>query len=585
MHRVQTFETSNEHHVSTYRTDLHFSPPQSTSHFLTKPWTGNVVSDVDVDKWTVIEYSEKHPPFKLENGMESVLCEVQSTGDGKSPFLFQLSTGETQFAMINECFRAPLFRRHESTFDFLLHRRHDGIIDVIPISNMYLCGQIEPHIPVPVPDRKRVMRNQEALMVWGILTVMDDDDAKTMTEIRESVLSSYTLENCPSLNRKCNKWIRAIGQQTEDGRWTRKENLDPCFDSESIRLKLSPAQICAETSSLTAARRLRDLGITENPSLDQISKWLSKMKCLRAFKKKRIVELKLQMQRSNCSAADDLWEVFVDDILQLDQRIRIGEFVYTQLSRAPWNTTSTFLATQVECDHKGGLMRVDLGEDHEFTFVRDETMQSSPPAAKQDFRHVKKKDAIKLMVEVFDLPATEIDELEKSGKATVNRKLQELSTESVELFGIDNNPLAKLARNEKIVSPRSFLSKCNAIARRQRDKLTSSDIEGKGSNAVSPIVCQDEREKLLHSIAEDCSTTPQERNDLQDFVYALTTSPSSQPTEQQQPQEEQVVRRTVRETLPDGTERIVVQFLFGETEVKQAWKRQRQNQSKITVRK
>jgi hypothetical protein len=584
MHRVQKFETSNEHQVSVYRTDLHFSPPPQ-SHFLTQSWTGNVVFDVD-DKWIVIEYSEKHPPLILEKGMQSEFCHVQSTVNGKSPFLFQLSSGETQFAIVNECFRAPLFR-HETTFDFFLRpssssSSSSSIMDVIPISKIYLCGQTEPHIPVPVPDKKRVMRNQEALMVWGILTVMD---AKTMTEIRETVLSSYTLENCPSLIRKCNKWIRAIGQQTtEDGRWTRKENLDPCFDSENIRLKLSPAQICAETSSLTAARRLRDLGITENPSLDQISKWLSKMKCLRAFKKKRIVELKLQMQRSNCSA-DDLWEVFVGDILQLDQRIRIGEFVYTQLSRAPWNTTSTFLATQVECDHKRGLMRVDLGEDHEFTYVRDETLQSSS-SAKQDFRHVKKKVAIKLMEDVFDLPATEIDELQTSGKATVNQKLQELSTKSVEHCGSDNNPLARFARNAKIVSPHSFLSKCNAIARRQRDKLTCGDIEGKCSNTVSAIVCQDEREKLLHSIAQDCSTTPQARNDLKDFVYALTTSPTSPPTEaaEQQPQE-QVVRRTVRETFADGTERIVVQFLFGENEIKQAWKRQRQNQSKINVRK
>jgi hypothetical protein len=235
-------------------------------------------------------------------------------------------------------------------------------------------------------------------------------------------------------------------------------------------------------------------------------------------------------------------------------------------------------------------MRVDLGEDHEFTYVRDETLQSSSPPAKQDFRHVKKEVAIKLIKTVFDLPATEIAELQTSRKATVNQKLQELSTESVEHWGSDNNPLAIFARNAKIVSPRSFLSKCNAIARRQRDKLTCGDIEGKGSNAVSAIVCQDEREKLLHSIAQDCSTTPQARNDLKDFVYALTTSPTSPPTEaaeqQQQPSSsEQVVRRTVRETFADGTERIVVQFLFGENEIKQAWKRQRQNQSKITVRK
>jgi hypothetical protein len=592
MHRVRTFETPNEHQISAYCTDLHDST--ILSDVFRKPWTGYVSDNTADNTYTAIEFWEKNPPLKVWNGFQSFIGKVQSTGEGKSPFLFQVPSGETEVAIVNECYRAPLFQHNPTTSVFLLH--DDG--RVIPIHKVYLCGQMEPHIAVPVPDKKLIMRNQEAVLVWGILQVMN---GKTMEEIRKMVLSEYTLANgntCGALIRKCNKLIRTLGRQTdEDGRWTRKEVLDPCFDPEYILSKLSPAQLCAEVSSLSAARRLRELGITENPPLSQISKWLSQMKRLREFKRKSIVEMKLQMQRSKCSA-DDLWEEFVSDILHLDQRIRIGEFVYKELSRAPWNTTSTFLATQVECDRKVGLMLVDSGERHEFVFVLDQTSvaqhrqnrdQTSVDLHRQDFRHVKKKDAMEVLKTVFELPPDEIDALQCAGKAIVNKKLQELSTESVELLGYDNNPLAKFARNEHVVSPRSFLSKCNDIARCQKNILTATTCclckEGSSSSAASAAsssatASADERAMFLQSVSRDCSTTPQERNDFYDFVHTLTSPPKKTPTALPSGQPpRQVVLRMVIEFLPGGQERRSYEFLLDPVDLARVSKQQKRDEN------
>jgi hypothetical protein len=516
--------------------------------------------------------------------------------DEPGPFLGQLIEGETQPALINSLFRAPLFRRENTQQrDFLLHRvESSSAFTLTPISNIWVCGQTEPQgvcVPVPFP---KVLRFQEMVLAWGISKTLTMDPI-SMKDVRSAVLSPYSLAHRKKLVAKCDELVERMGrcvkkpdkdEGKEYGKYViRNKTLPLYFRPDSLLANISPEHVCAEESSLAAEYQLQKLGLTSFPSLEQVAAWLSRMHQLKLFKENRA---KATMQ--SVSSNSRLVRFLVRDLVQLEKRIEKGQFIFNHLSLAPWNTTSTFFVTQVEPDNKGNMEIASANHDDVFRHVRvvSSTTKSAAAPPEVDLRKLTTKEALRILKQVFQVPRQEMDQLLLHGNkrwAIINR-VRELSTSVTQVVGKDNNPLASFARGltssstQQQQQQQQFISKCNKIWKCQKDRclsmaLLQTAVEEK--KVDTPPVGDDEDRVLKY-----LQTQAAHKSELEElrsmFSSSNAAAPASPAAAAAPPQK--VVRRSVRQVLDNGTEKITFQFLFGENDLKRASKHQKQRVKK-----
>lgn len=610
--------TPGNHEIKSFEADFHFD---ETTTSLSQPLSFSMTTDGGV---VVFQYDEPNPPFHLMVGMESklVVMKMQENASKRDRDVFEETTNETmiflpceppflgfsddkesQMALINSLFRVPLFSQPPNRWDFILY---EGTIQ--PISAFFLCGQMEPqHICVPQPLKNKngallVMRSQEMLLALGISFLLKEASCPlSMKYIRNSVLSSYSL-NSPerkNIRLKCEELIQRIGRRVDKGYSKqlgkyvlRTKTLPPYFQLESLFENIIPELVCAEQSSLSAEYRLRQLGITCYPSLDQITAWLSLMNKLRNFKETRLETLVDQKPNDHV-----LVKYLVLDIVKLDQRLKIGRFILDELIRAPWNTTSTFFVSHVEPDNKG-MPEIDYFKD-QFSYVRFINNQNNAKNEKMvaDMRKLKMNDAIQLLTSGFHVSKEEMDVLlqGKHKRHDLNERVKTLCAASTEVFD-ENNPLKRFVRGGP-VSPRSYISKCKSIWKSQKDRLTrirpllemekeeeDTDDEDEDTEAATVAILNNLKNQPVNEERTFQSLLTMMQNP---FPQVADPPPSSQVAvadpsladpslDDPPPSPQQVVRRTVRTVHEDGTETIHFQFLFCDQLLKRVLKLEKQ---------
>lgn len=555
-------------------------------------------------------------PLEAQGGVVQADIQTDWYPNEPGPFLGQLEK-DGQEAMVNSLFRVPVFIHKSTTFsNFLLIRDHNGF-SMTPIPDILLCGQTEPQsIHVPVPFTNGVMRSQEMVLALGISRLLESTVTSstsaptsapmTMKYIRERVLSPYSLRYRKRLVSKCNELIERIGLPVADTSnkkdlrqyRLRGNSLRSHFRRKWLMANISPEQVCAEESSLAAEYRLRQVGITSYPSLDQISAWLSQKRKLRQFIEKRAITLckRAASAASSSSSASVLIKCLAHEIVQLDQRIATGQFILDQLQRAPWNITSTFFETHVEPDNKG-VLAIDSGAKDEFTFVCFKPDQQHHRQEKIDYRSMTKCQALHVLRHCLEVPESEIQQVlnnadsKRHVRASLIYKVCKVATNSSNVLSslgvMDSNPYAKFSRGKVSAAGTShrYISKCNTIWKCQQKRLSSSDENDENKENADVVVETYDKniEIVMQHLQQRAKDTTKDTTTQRSTQRFQSRPPAAAAAAAVVPQK--VVRRTVRQVSEDGTETVTFQFLFCEDVLKRVLRRQKQQLAIVSSEK
>lgn len=120
-------------------------------------------------------------------------------------------------------------------------------------------------------------------------------------------------------------------------------------------------------SSNAAEYRLRESGITHNIDLSAVDEWIKRLQRMVALKDDQYIALKKEkailikstsMRSEILHNIDRLLKIQWNQMKKLRIDLMIGEYIYRQLVKAPWNTTSAFYSCVVQRDNKQTLMDI-----------------------------------------------------------------------------------------------------------------------------------------------------------------------------------------------------------------------------------
>lgn len=244
-----------------------------------------------------------------------------------SPFLGELEEEEILPTITSTLFKAPIFEHRAKTTDFLLVKYHsDGgeeqfVVRKIP--HLYVCGQMEPlvRVPMPLPAKDysaqgKVGQVQSDMIKLAIARYFTynmgdnlDSTGASMKEIESSILSDYTRDHHWSPHREGlrHHFHRLLSEQTSvidrrggDRRYRYRVDDDDDWDDdgnvknkserlapESLARAVRPEDVCAEEAKLASEFMLREWGIEEALPLHELVSWLQLMGRLRTFREHR----------------------------------------------------------------------------------------------------------------------------------------------------------------------------------------------------------------------------------------------------------------------------------------------------------
>ncbi len=258
------------------------------------------------------------PPENLREDGETFVLEQSDD----CPFLGEVPTGDTVQMLDNNLFKAPLVKHDVPMTDFLLIRGKNNKAYIREIPAVYAVGQLQPSTEVPAPNSRasnnfiksrlqtfiyrlfKKRANQQRLRISDICTAFPNHSE---TSIRKR------LKDCADFQRGGD----------DSGWWTVKKNYE-LPSEDDLRSKLTPETVCAYESMLAGHQHLQDVGIEHitNPT--------------------------------GLAAAINQ--------LELEQGGRLKEAakgLKDEVSLAPWNLTSNFMAVQ---NGKGQLQLKGLGD-------------------------------------------------------------------------------------------------------------------------------------------------------------------------------------------------------------------------------
>ena len=96
--------------------------------------------------------------------------------------------------------------------------------------------------------------------------------------------------------------------------------------------------------------------------LSLLESWLKRMQALKEYRRYRLscaTRLAAQHKRDETlgPSLDRLIKILKDDIRRLSERVRVGQFIFENVAKAPWNTTEAFVRSHLLRD---GLGRMEL---------------------------------------------------------------------------------------------------------------------------------------------------------------------------------------------------------------------------------
>ena len=547
------------------------------------------------------------------------------------PFLGPLHPGESQLGMVNSLFRVPVFR-HDTRTDFLfllVWNENEAQAQVIPVTTVWKCGQQEPQqffVPFPqfvVPKTKndenvtakkvtpkknefrlklsKIHQKVLALTIAQYFEQMTLADRVSIETLKDDLLRPDDCQRFVSAVKHFVQLVDRIGYKissSDDNNATAMYRRRSASESEAyfhvsaLKKSLTPEELCIHRSSLEGFRRLSDMGLLGEGldktfmSIEKCFAWIETMKNLRKFKRNRAIYMKNYMdQHYDKTQVNKLLRYLALDMVALDKRLKLGNFIFRELIRAPWNSTSAFFATMIEPD--GKPMDLDFEQRYDairaihYSFLR----VASVPATVIDYIEydtLSRREALLLLMEMKGKPA---------GASCIHKTDQYIKSEvrdfATKQFEIGNQTWARYAKRGTSAPQNTpaFVNTCRRIWEKQcifYQSLRTFDGIMKEVHSNNPTAQDDDDdEKAADKIMKDVILTTeflqqneqvqlqnenQLLNDFCRYLAAPATARAVAAADVACPGEYAV--RTTTRTVYDGTEKVEIEFRVRATDLR-----------------
>ncbi|KAF8357351.1 taf-1 [Pristionchus pacificus] len=227
----------------------------------------------------LMEYSEEHPILLSQPGMASRIRNYHKRKSAKdadpqldfgelafahnSPFLGQVSPGQTLQSLENNLFRAPIHRHKGSRRDFLLIRTKQGYF-IRRCPPLFLVGQQSPLFEVPSPNSKRAtlfVRDFLMAFIYRLFWASNETPRRLKMEDIKAAFPHYAESSVRKRLKVCSDFKR-LGAGMDQNYWILRSDFR-LPTKEEVLAMVTPEMCCAQYSMLAAEQRLKDAGYGE----------------------------------------------------------------------------------------------------------------------------------------------------------------------------------------------------------------------------------------------------------------------------------------------------------------------------------
>ncbi|KAI9823580.1 MAG: hypothetical protein M1832_002361 [Thelocarpon impressellum] len=228
----------------------------------------------------LLEYSEEYPTMMSNFGMGSRLINYYRRKDmednarpkldigetavllpqDKSPFSIfgNVEPGQMTPALYNAMFRAPVFKQHARSTDFLVIRNTTGVEGsswyMRNIENLYIVGQEFPSVDVPGPhSRKVTTAAKNRLKMISFRKIRRNKPHRiSVGEVTEHFPDTTDMQN--------RQKMKEFMQYSKDHKEWEMRPGDSIPDQATLRAMVKPEDVCLLESSQIGQRHLQDAG-------------------------------------------------------------------------------------------------------------------------------------------------------------------------------------------------------------------------------------------------------------------------------------------------------------------------------------
>ena len=233
----------------------------------------------------MLEYIEKHPLILMNIGMASKFVNYTRKKDDDedsdnefeigetvtleknedSPFLGEISPGQTVHSFDNNLFRVPLAQHKSSSTDFLLIKsRDDKKLTIRPLPEIYCTGQIQPMVEVPAPNSRAANNFSKYRLQSFIYRFFKRKSKKYPYRLRIADVCAAFPWHSDANVRKYLKQIATFQRSGDDsGWWTLKKDLNLPTE-EQLQSMTNPEHLCLFESMRVGLHHLQNLGKINN---------------------------------------------------------------------------------------------------------------------------------------------------------------------------------------------------------------------------------------------------------------------------------------------------------------------------------
>lgn len=208
--------------------------------------------------------NQKFTPLELKQTYEHGFSEVVQSGD--KAFLGKMKPGHSLQAIVNNMYRAPIFRHNMPECDFLVLRSRNSYY-IRTVETIFTVGQEMPLIEVPYLNPTKFWSE-----LWDIhiqkMFLRSIFDPKRIRH--RELMKLFPYDSKKNVHRRMKKMSVFEMSSGNDGFWILldKDNKGvPIRLSKvaQLRKRLRPEQCCAYYSMMAAEQRLKDAGYNSVP--------------------------------------------------------------------------------------------------------------------------------------------------------------------------------------------------------------------------------------------------------------------------------------------------------------------------------
>eukprot|EP00026_Physarum_polycephalum_P000272 Phypoly_transcript_00272.p1 GENE.Phypoly_transcript_00272~~Phypoly_transcript_00272.p1 ORF type:complete len:1142 (+),score=223.59 Phypoly_transcript_00272:41-3466(+) len=275
-------------------------------------------SDLSAREGRVIftEYMEERPPLLENVGMGTRICNfyrkkspddtpILSHEDGEtillddqddSPFLGDIEPGHSIQALVNNLFKAPIYKHEAAPTDFLLVKSKEGkkwyIREMGPV---YTVGQEMPLMEVPAPNSRAAnLFIKLRMQAYVYRAFMKKSNPQRRLRISD-VYSAFPRQTDTAIRKRFQDCADFQRGGDDSGWWTLKESFT-LPNEEELQKMVSPEAVCCFESMLRGQQYLADLGISTFTNVGSIPQAVSSLPDSDPLKQRAmLVENELQL--------------------------------------------------------------------------------------------------------------------------------------------------------------------------------------------------------------------------------------------------------------------------------------------------